>query len=134
MEQRNEKHSRWMVCPKTLNLYIYESLGVGQMTKLPLELKLRYKPLKGNMVKLHSSSSGGHAFTVVRVIPTQAPRSHHVSTDIIASRRGRIRSPSAEPLVLDLWINQVTRRFCGEPLQTLCADSGRESLPCTGSS
>jgi hypothetical protein len=31
-----------------------------------------------------------------------------------------------------LWLNQVTRRFSGEPPQTPCADSGREPLPCTG--
>jgi hypothetical protein len=36
-----------------------------------------------------------------------------------ASRRARIPSPPAEPPVLFLWINQVTRRFCGEPSQTL---------------
>jgi hypothetical protein len=46
MEQGNEKKSSWMVCPETLEL-IYESLWVGQMTKLPIALKLRYKPLKG---------------------------------------------------------------------------------------
>jgi hypothetical protein len=34
---------------------------------------------------------------------------------------------------LVLWLNQVTRRFCGEPPQTPRADSGREPLPCTGS-
>jgi hypothetical protein len=56
-----------------------------------------------------------------------------VSADIEASRRARIPSPPIEPSVLVLWINQVTRRFCGEPPQTPHADSGRESLPCTGS-
>jgi hypothetical protein len=34
---------------------------------------------------------------------------------------------------LVLWLNQVTRRFCGEPPQTPRADSGRELLPCTSS-
>jgi hypothetical protein len=38
-----------------------------------------------------------------------------------------------EPLVLVLWLNQVTRRFYGEPPQTPHADFGREPLPCTGS-
>jgi hypothetical protein len=39
MEQGNEKQSGRIVFPKTLEL-IYESLWAGQMTKLPLELKL----------------------------------------------------------------------------------------------
>jgi hypothetical protein len=34
---------------------------------------------------------------------------------------------------LVLWLNQVTRRFCGEPPQTTRANSGREPLPCTDS-
>jgi hypothetical protein len=64
----------------------------------------------------------------------QALRSRHASTGIKASRRARIPSPPAEPPVLVLWLNQVTRRFSGEPSQTLRANSGREPLPCTGSS
>jgi hypothetical protein len=51
---------------------------------------------------------------------------------IEASRRAQIPSPSVEPPVLVLWLNQVTRRFCCEPPQTPCADSG-ESQPCTNS-
>jgi hypothetical protein len=39
----------------------------------------------------------------------------------------------AEPPVLVLWLNQVTRQFFGEPSQTPCADSGHEPLPFTGS-
>jgi hypothetical protein len=35
---------------------------------------------------------------------------------------------------LVLWLNQVTRWFSGEPPQTPRTDSGRELLPCTGSS
>jgi hypothetical protein len=50
-----------------------------------------------------------------------------------ASRRDRILSPPAEPPVLVLWLNHVTRRFCGEPPQTPRADSSREPLPCSGS-
>jgi hypothetical protein len=50
-----------------------------------------------------------------------------------ASRRARIPSLLTEPPVLVLWLNQVSRRFCCEPSQTLRADSGREPLPCTGS-
>jgi hypothetical protein len=63
----------------------------------------------------------------------QALRSRHASASIESSRRARIPSPPAEPSVLVLWLNQVTRRFSGEPLQTPRADSGREPLPCTGS-
>jgi hypothetical protein len=61
----------------------------------------------------------------------QALRSRHVSAGIEASRRAQIPSPPAEPPVLVLWLNQVTRRFCGEPPQTPRADSDREPLPCT---
>jgi hypothetical protein len=50
-----------------------------------------------------------------------------------ASRRVRISSSPAEPPVLVLWLNQVTRRFCGKPPQTPRADSSREPLPCTDS-
>jgi hypothetical protein len=60
------------------------------------------------------------------VIPTHVLRFE-------TSRRARIPSLPAEPPVLVLWLNQVTRRFCGEPPQTPRADSGREPLPYTGS-
>jgi hypothetical protein len=63
-----------------------------------------------------------------------ALRSRHASAGIEASRRTRIPSPPAKPLVLVLWLNQVTQRFSGEPPQTPRADSGREPLPCTVSS
>jgi hypothetical protein len=82
---------------------------------------------------LHSSSSHGHTVAADRVLPTQALRSRHASAGIEASRCARIQSPPAEPPVLVLWLNQVTRRFSGEPPQTPRADSGREPLPCTGS-
>jgi hypothetical protein len=48
-------------------------LQVGQMTTLPLELKWRYIPLMGTLVKTWYFSSGGHAFAIVCVLPTQAP-------------------------------------------------------------
>jgi hypothetical protein len=82
----------------------------------------------------HSFSSHGHAVAADRVLSTQALQSRHASAGIEASRRARIPSPPAESLVLVLWLNQVTRRFSGEPPQTPRADSGREPLPCTGSS
>jgi hypothetical protein len=81
----------------------------------------------------YSSSSHGHTFVAVCILPTQALRSRNVFADIKASQRARIWSPPAEPPLLILWLNQVTRRFCGEPPQTPHADSGREPLPCTGS-
>ena len=37
--------------PRNPRANIYEFLWVGQMTKLPLELEMRYTPLRGNMVK-----------------------------------------------------------------------------------
>jgi hypothetical protein len=82
---------------------------------------------------LHSTSSHGHAVAADLVLPTQALRSSHASTGIEASRRARIPSPPVEPPVLVLWLNQVTRRFSGEPPQTPCVNSGREPLPYTGS-
>jgi hypothetical protein len=85
------------------------------------------------MVKTWIFSSGGHAFTAVGVLLTQALRSRSLCSGIEASRRARILSPLVESSVLVLWHNQVTRRFCGEPPQTPCADSGCEPLPCTGS-
>jgi hypothetical protein len=63
-----------------------------------------------------------------RVLPTQALRSRHVSAGTEASRHARIPSPPVEPPVLVLWLNQVTRRFCGQPPQTPRADSGLEPL------
>jgi hypothetical protein len=61
----------------------------------------------------------------------QALQSRHVSAGIEASRRARIPYLPAELPVLVLWLNHVTRRFCGELLQTSRADSGREALPYT---
>jgi hypothetical protein len=81
----------------------------------------------------HSSSWHGHAAAADRVLATQALRSRHASTGIEASERARIPSPPAEPLVLVLWLNQVTRRFSAEPPQTPCAHSSHEPLPCIGS-
>jgi hypothetical protein len=78
----------------------------------------------------HAFSSHGQAFAAVRVVLTQALRSSHMSADSEASRHAWIRSPPSEPLVLVLWLNQVTRWFCGESPQTPRVDSGREPLTC----
>jgi hypothetical protein len=43
------------------------------MTTLPLELKGRYIPLMGNMVKTWIFSLGGHTFDVVCILLMQAP-------------------------------------------------------------
>jgi hypothetical protein len=83
-----------------------------------------------------SSSSHGHAVAadrVLAVLPTQALRSRHVSAGTKASRHTLIPSPPAEPPVLVLWLNQVTRQFSGERPQTSRVDSSCEPLPCTGS-
>jgi hypothetical protein len=63
----------------------------------------------------------------------QSPSSRRVSPDIEAYQRVLISSPPIEHLVLVLWLNQVSRWFCGEPPQTLHVDFGRELLACTGS-
>jgi hypothetical protein len=110
-----------------------KSPRVVQMTKLPLEHKGIYTPLMGNMVKTWIYSLRGHVFSTVRVLPTQAQRSHHVSPGIEASQRTRIPSPPIEPPVLVLWLHQVTRRISGKPPQTPRADSNSEPLPYTGS-
>jgi hypothetical protein len=89
--------------PRNAGVNIYESLWVGQMTKLPLALKLRYKPLRAN--RSCSTPSHGHAIAAVCVLLTQALRSRHVSAGIKASRRAQIPSPPTEPLVLVLWLN-----------------------------
>jgi hypothetical protein len=57
------------------------------------------------------SSSGGHAFAAVRILQTQALRSRRVSPSIEASHRAQILSLPAEPLLLVLWLNQVTLWF-----------------------
>jgi hypothetical protein len=67
----------------------------------------------------HSSSLHGHTVAAEHVLLTQALRSRHVSAGIEASRRARIPSLPAEPPVLILWLDQVTRRFSGEPPQIL---------------
>jgi hypothetical protein len=109
------------------------SLWVGHVTTLPLELKWRYTPLGGTLVKSWYFSSRGHTFSVVHILPTQAPWSRRVCPDIKASRHDWILSLPAEPPVLVLWLNQVTQRFCGEPSQTPRADFDHEPLPCTDS-
>jgi hypothetical protein len=110
-----------------------KSLKWRQKTTLPLQLKERYIPLRGNMVKTWIFLAGGHAFSAVCFLSTQAPQARRVPPRFEVTLRARIPSSPAEPPVLALWLNQGTRQFCGEPPQTPCTNFGRESLPCTGS-
>jgi hypothetical protein len=50
MEQGNEKQSRRMVCPEKVELIYMSPTGPGKKTKLPLALKLWYKPLRSKWV------------------------------------------------------------------------------------
>jgi hypothetical protein len=57
------------------------------------------------------------------------PATRPSASKLLGVPGSRLRSPSLWSLVL--WLNQVTRWFCGEPPQTPRVDSGREPLPCT---
>jgi hypothetical protein len=107
--------------------------GDSRKTKLPLLHNTRIHALKGNFGNSHRSTIG-------RMPSDRTSRSLDASLAILtrvlrfeASRRARIPSLPADPPVLVLWLNQLTQRFCGEPLQTPRADSSRHALPCTGS-
>jgi hypothetical protein len=83
--------------------------GDSQKTKIPLKLKLRYTPTKGSLgICLFSTIGRMHSDRPSRsldsslAIPTRVHRFE-------ASRRTRIPSPPAEPPILVLWLNQVTR-------------------------
>jgi hypothetical protein len=95
-------------------------LRARQKTTLPLALTLRYIP-QGQI---------GHVALLFIARPRRCRR---LPPQTEASRRAQIPSPPAKPPVLVLWLNQVTRRFSGEPPQTPRADSDCEPLPCTGS-
>jgi hypothetical protein len=131
MEQGNEKQSGRIICQETLELIYMSPSGPGKRPSYPKHLSCDTNPSGAYgswSTPLHRTATP----SVVCVLPTQALWSHHVSTDIEASRCAQIPSPPAKPPVLVLWLNQVTRRFCGEPPQTLCADSGHEPVPYTG--
>jgi hypothetical protein len=107
--------------------------GDSRKTKIPLKLKPRYTPTKGTLgiwlcrtIGWMPGDRTSRSIDANLAIPTHVLR-------FKASRRAQIPSPPAEPPDLVLWLNQVTRWFCGEPPQTPRADSGREPLPCTGS-
>jgi hypothetical protein len=83
--------------------------GDSWKTKIPLKPKLGYMPTKGTLGICFCSTIGW--------MPSDRPsRNLNVSLAIptrvlcfVASQRARILSPPAEPPVLVLWLNQVTR-------------------------
>jgi hypothetical protein len=107
--------------------------GDSRKTKLPLLHNTRIHAPEGHFGNIHCSTIGqmpgdrtSLSLDASLAIPTRVLRFE-------ASRRAQIPSPPAEPSVLVLWLNRVTRWFCGELSQTPRPDSGRELLPCTGS-
>jgi hypothetical protein len=106
-----------------------KSLQVGQMTKLPLEHKIRYTQdgqvtiLFIGRPRLRCSLCPSDKSPA---IPSRVPRHRSFSAR-------RIPSPPVEPPILVLWLNQVTQQFCGDPPLTPRADSCREPLPSTRS-
>jgi hypothetical protein len=83
--------------------------GDSRKIKIPLKPKLGYTPTKGTL--------GISLCSTIGRMPNDCPsRSLNASLAIPtrvlcfkASRRARIPSPPAEPSVLVLWLNQVTR-------------------------
>jgi hypothetical protein len=107
--------------------------GDNRKTKLPLLHNTRIHTPEGHFGNSRRRAIGwmpgdrtSRTLDASLAIPTRGLRFE-------ASRHARIPSLLAEPPVLILWLNQVTRWFCGEPPQTPRADSGHEPLPCTGS-
>jgi hypothetical protein len=78
-----------------------KSLRWSKMTTLPLQLKGRYTPLRGNLVKTWIFPSGGHAFAAVRVLPTQTTQSRCVSP---ASKLLGAPGSHLRPLILRSWL------------------------------
>jgi hypothetical protein len=83
--------------------------GDSRKTKIPLMLKLRYTPTNGTLGICLCSTIGrmpgdlpSHSLDASLAIPMRVLRFE-------ASQRARIPSRPAEPLVLVLWLNQVTR-------------------------
>jgi hypothetical protein len=107
--------------------------GDSRKTKIPLKLKLRYTPTKGTLGICLCSTIGrmpgdrtSLSLDARLVIPMRVLR-------FKASRRARILSPPAEPPVLVLWLNQVTRSVLWWTAANPPWDFGYEPLPCTGS-
>jgi hypothetical protein len=107
--------------------------GDSRKTKLPLLHNTRIHTLEGHFGNSRRSTIGrmpgdrtSLSLDASLAIPTRV-------LHFEASRCAPIPSPPTEPPDLVLWLNQITRRFCGEPPQTPRADSGHEPLPYTGS-
>jgi hypothetical protein len=107
--------------------------GDSRKTKLPLLHNTRINAPEGHFGNSRRSTIGRIPYdcTSLSLDTSLAIPTHVLRFE--ASRRARISSPPAEPPVLVLWLNQITRRFCGELPQTPRADSGCEPLPYTGS-
>jgi hypothetical protein len=94
------------------------SLYGGNWKTKPYYMKVRYTPQRARWNSRRS--------TIGRMSGNRTPLSLNASLAIPmrvlrfeVSRRARISSLSVESSVLALWLNQGTRRFCGEPPQTL---------------
>jgi hypothetical protein len=91
--------------------------GGNRKTKLPLLQESKIHTPKGTFGILVIAPSDGCRATAPRLTSTHALRSRHMSCAFELSQGARIPSLHVEPLVLVLWLNQVTRRFWGEPPQ-----------------
>jgi hypothetical protein len=106
--------------------------GGNRKMKLPLLHNTRIHAPEGHFGNSCRSTIGrmpgdhtSHSLNASLATPTHVLRFE-------VSQRTRIPSPPVESPVLVLCLNQVTRRFCGEPPQTPRANSGHEMLPYTG--
>jgi hypothetical protein len=103
--------------------------GDSRKTKLPLLHNTRIHALEGHFGNSRRSTIGWMPGDRTSL---SLDASHSIPTRVLrieASRHARIPSPPAEPPVLVLWLNQVTRRFCGEPPQTPRVDSVMSRYP-----
>jgi hypothetical protein len=105
----------------------------SRKTKLPLLHNTRIHAPKGHFGNSHHSTIGRMPGdrTLLSLDASLAIPTRVLSFE--ASRRARIPSPLVEPPVWVLWLNQVTKRFCGQLPQTTSADSDHEPLPYTAS-
>jgi hypothetical protein len=122
--KRNEAFREIDAILSPLGLY-----GGNQKMKLPLKPNTRIHAPEGHFVNSRRSTIGrmpGDRTSLSLDASLGIPK--HV-LHFEASRRARIPSPPAEPPVLDLWLNQLTRQYFGEPPQTPRADSGLSLCP-----
>jgi hypothetical protein len=93
--------------------------GGNQKMKLPLLHNTRIHAHEGHFGNSRCSTIGRMPsdHTSLSLDASLAIPTHVLRFEV--SRRTWISSPPTEPLVLALWLNQGTRRFCGEPPQSL---------------